>query len=119
MTAPCKRFVDLILDADIIAAAMVFFGMGDVNDTPTKHRFSEEMGNYIRPVRARFFSKIIREFILTYVVDGTLYERHFANFQALEEWETAHRNQPVLENGRYPCRSPGCNSSFKHVASTK
>lgn len=112
--APCKRFVDLILDADIIAAAMLFFGMVDVTGTPTKNGFSSEMENNIRPVRARYFSKVLKEFILTFIVDGTLYERHFANIQALEEWEAVQRNQPVLENGRYPCRFPGCNSSFKH-----
>jgi len=33
--APCKRFVELILDADNIAAALVFFGMADINDTPS------------------------------------------------------------------------------------
>ena len=112
--APCKRFVDLILDADIIAAALVFFGMVDVKDTPTKHGFSDEMANNIRAVRARYFSKVLKEFILTFIVDGTLYERHFANIQSLEEWEAVQRNQPVLENGRFPCRFPGCNSSFKH-----
>lgn len=112
--APCKRFVDLILDADIIAAALVFFGMVDVDATPTKHGFSNEMVNNIRAVRARYFSRVVIEFILTFIVDGTLYERHFANIQALEEWEAFQRNQPVLENGRFPCRFPGCDSSFKH-----
>ena len=106
--------MELILDADIIAAALVFFGMADINDTPTKHGFSNEMKNNIRPVRARYFSKVLKEFILTFIVDGTLYERHFANIQVLEEWEAIQRNQPVLDNGRYPCRFPGCNSSFRH-----
>lgn len=112
--APCKRFVDLILDADIVAAALVFFGMVDVKDTPTKHGFSSEMANNIRAVRARYFSKVLKEFILTFIVDGTLYERHFANIQSLVEWEAVQRNQPVLANGRFPCRFPGYNSSFKH-----
>lgn len=112
--APCKRFVDLILDADTVAAALVLFGMVDVKDTPTKHGFSSEMANNIRAVRARYFSKVLKEFILTFIVDGTLYERHFANIQSLVEWEAVQRNQPVLANGRFPCRFPGCNSSFKH-----
>ena len=72
--APCKRFVELILDADIIAAALIFFGMADINDTPTKHGFSNEMKNNIRPVTARYFSKVLKEFNLTFIVDGTLYE---------------------------------------------
>lgn len=112
--APWKRFVDLVLDADIIAAVLVFFGMVDVEDTPTKHGFSNQMANIIRAVRARYFSKVLKEFILTFIVDGTLYERQFSNIQALEEWEAVQRNQPVLENGRFPCRFPGCNSSFRH-----
>ena len=111
--APCKRFVDLILDAGIIAAALVFVGVVDVKDTPTKDGFSNEMANNIRAVRARYFSKVLKEFILTFIVDGTLYERHFANIQSLEEWEAVQRKQPVLGNGRFPCRFPGCNSSFK------
>ena len=95
------------MDADIIAAALVFFGMADINDTPRKHGFNNEMENNIRPVRARYFSKVLKEFILTFIVDGTLYERQFANIQALERCETIQRNQPILDNGRYPCRFPG------------
>ena len=105
--------MDLILDADIIAAALVFFGMVDVKDTTTKHGFSNEMANNRMAVRARYFSKVFKEFIITFIVDGTLYERHFANIQSLEGWKAVQRNQPVLGNGRFPCRFPGCNSSFK------
>ena len=101
------------MDAGIIAAALVFFGAVDVKDTPTKDGFSNEMANNIRAVRARYFSKVLKEFILTFIVDGTLYERHFANIQSLEEWEAVQRKQPVLGNGRFPCRFPGRNSSFK------
>lgn len=113
--APCKRFVNLILDADIIAAALKFFGMTSADDKPTKHCFdSETMKTGLRVVRQRFFNQVLQEFIQTFFVDGTLYENHFVNIQALQEWETAKQNQPVLPNDRYPCRFPGCPSSFKH-----
>ena len=112
--APCKRFVNLVLDADIIAAALKFFGMASIDDRPTKHCFSDELATGLRVVRQRYFHRVIKEFIQTYVVDGTLYENHFHNIQALQEWETVQNNQPLLPNGRYPCRFPGCTSSFKH-----
>lgn len=113
--APCKRFVNLILDADIIAAALKFFGMTSADDKPTKHCFdSETMKTGLRVVRQRFFNQVLQEFIQTFFVDGTLYENHFVNIQALQEWETAKQNQPVLPNDRYPCRFPGCPSSFKY-----
>lgn len=112
--APCKRFVNLILDASIIAAALKFFGMETIDDQPTKNSFSPELTTGLRVVRQRYFHRVIREFIESYVVDGTLYESHFSNIQSLQEWETAQSSQPVLPNGRYPCRFPGCNHSFKH-----
>ena len=112
--APCKRFVNLVLDADIIAAALKFFGMASIDDRPTKHCFSDELATGLRVVRQRYFHRVIKEFIQTYVVDGTLYENHFHNIQALQEWGTVQNNQPLLPNGRYPCRFPGCTSSFKH-----
>ena len=112
--APCKRFVNLVLDADIIAAALKFFGMASIDDRPTKHCFSDELATGLRVVRQRYFHRVIKEFIQTYVVDGTLYKNHFHNIQALQEWETVQNNQPLLPNGRYPCRFPGCTSSFKH-----
>ena len=112
--APCKRFVNLVLDASIIAAALKFFGMETTEDQPTKHSISPGLATGLKVVRQRYFYRVIKEFIQTYVVDGTLYESHFINIQSLQEWETAQNNQPLLPNGRYPCRFPGCASSFKH-----
>lgn len=112
--APCKRFVNLVLDADIIAAALKFFGMETTDDQPTMHSFNTDLANGLRVVRQRYFHRVVKEFIETYIVDGTLYENHFGNIHALQEWETAQTNQPILPNGRYPCRFPGCQSSFKH-----
>lgn len=83
--APCKIFVNLVLDADIIAAALKFFGMASIDDRPTKHCFSDELATGLRVVRQRYFHRVIKEFIQTYVVDGTLYENHFHNIQALQE----------------------------------
>jgi len=46
--------------------------MVDVEDTPTKHGFSNQMTNNIRTVRAKSVSKVFgKEFILTFIVDGT------------------------------------------------
>ena len=72
--APCKRFANLVLDASIIAAALKFFGMETTEDTPTKHSISPELATGLKVVRQRFFYKVIKEFIQTYVVDGTLWK---------------------------------------------
>lgn len=114
-SAPCKRFVNMVLDADIIAAALKFFGRTSSDDKPTKHSFdSDFMRISLRAVSLKYFNRIVQEFIQTFVVDGSLYENHFVNIQALQEWETAKQNQPLLPNSRYPCRFPGV-----HVHSTR
>ena len=96
-------------------AALKFFGMTSTDDKPTKHSFdSNFMTTSLRVVRLKYFNRIVQEFIQTFVVDGSLYENHFVNIQALQDWETAKQNQRLLPNGRYPCRFPGCPSSFKH-----
>ena len=43
--APCKRFLNTVLDAQIVAAGMKFFGMKTVTDKlkPTTNGFSESM----------------------------------------------------------------------------
>ena len=80
--APCKRFVNLVLDADIVAAAMKFFGMKATDDEPTKHVINDLLKTSIKAVRQRYFYRVIKEFIATFI--------------------------------RYPCRFPGCSSSYKH-----
>ena len=112
--ASCKRFVNLVLDADITVAAMQFFGMENMTDLPTKHIFGPDNNKQARVVRMLYLHRVLREFVLTYIIDGSLYEKHFRNFQALQDWEQTQDNQPVLCDGRYPCRSPGCTRSFKY-----
>lgn len=94
--APCKRFVNLVLDSDIIAAALEFFGMKTTDNEPTKHIINDMLKTSIKAVRQRYFYRVITEFIATYIVNWKLYENHFINIEAFQNWETAQPNQPVL-----------------------
>lgn len=71
--------MDFILDVDIVVVVLVFFGMVDVKDILIKYGFSSEMVNNIRVVCVRYFSKVFKEFIFIFIVDGILYERYFVN----------------------------------------
>ena len=113
--APCKRFVKLGLDASIIAAAHMFFGKETTENTPTKHTIS----NRTQGGSPTFFYRVVKEFIQTYVVDGTLNGNHFNDIQALQERETAQTKQPIPPNDRYHCRFPGCSSSLNMMESTE
>ena len=93
---------NVVLDANIIAAALKFFRMETTDDQPTKHSLNPELAVGLRVVGHRYFHRVVKEFIETYIVHGTLYENHFGNIQVLQEWERAKTYQPVLPNGRYP-----------------
>lgn len=112
--APCKRFLNLILDAQIISAGMDFFGMDDVNSRPTKNGFDDSMKNSIKAVKEKYLYPTVKKFVCTYVVDSELYLKHIADVETLQEWEEYQANQPVNQDGRYPCRFLGCPASFKH-----
>lgn len=71
--------MDFILDVDIVVVVLVFFGMVDVKDILIKYGFSSEMVNNIRVVCVRYFSKVFKEFIFIFIVDGILYERYFVD----------------------------------------
>jgi len=112
--APCKRFLNLILDAQIIAAAMDFFGMDNVKSRPTKNAFNAAMKDSLKAVKQKYLYPTVKKFICTYIVDTELYLKHIADVDALQEWEEYQADQPVNQDGRYPCRFLGCNSSFTH-----
>ncbi|KAL9955364.1 hypothetical protein ACROYT_G036674 [Oculina patagonica] len=112
--APCKRFLNLVLDAQIIAAGLKFFGMKNVNDKPTENGFSESMKERIKPVKLKYLQTTVLKFICTYIVDIELYKTHFSNIDLLQEWEDHEANQVVNLDGRYPCRFSGCQASFRY-----
>lgn len=112
--AQCKRFINLVLDADIIAAALHFFGMKSFEDTPNKNGFSGTMASRVAIVKQKYLTSTVRQFLSQFVVDKGLYSAHFQNINSLDEWESAVNSQEITADGRYPCRFVGCNQSFKH-----
>ena len=95
--APCKRFLNLVLNAEIIAAGLKFFGMSSVNDKPTKISSDEKMKDHIKPVKQRYLHGVIKKFICTYIVDAQMYVKHFGNVDSLQEWEAYQQAQSVNE----------------------
>ena len=88
----------MVLDADIIAAALKFFGMTSSDDKPTKHSFDGDfMRTSLRVLCLKYFNRIVQEFIQTFVADGSLFENHFVNVQALQEPAFAPKWQVPLQ----------------------
>lgn len=106
--------MNLVLDAQIIAAGLKFFGMNTVKDKPTKNGFSESMKERVKPVKQKYLQTVTHKFISTYIVDNELYTKHFSNIDLLQERDNHSTNQAVNPDGRYPCRFRGCQASFRY-----
>ena len=109
----------MVLDAQLIAAGMNFFGMPDMKSAPTKNGFSEGMKDNIKAVKHKYFHSVIKKFVRTYVLDTHLYLKHIEDVEALQEWDNYQAHQVLNQDGKYPCRFPGCPSSFKHDGKAK
>ena len=109
-----KRFISLVLDADIVATAFHFFGMESLEDAPSKHAFSGTMASRVAVVKQRYLSSTVREFLNQYVLVKRLYSAHLQNINSLDEWEAAVNGQILTADGRYLCRYAGCHHTFKH-----
>ena len=111
--AQCKRFISLVLDVDIIAAAFHFFDMKSLEDAPSTNGFSDTMASRVAVVKQRYLSTTVREFLNQYVLEKRLYSAHLQNINSLDEWEAVN-GQTLTADGRYPCRYAGCPHTFKH-----
>lgn len=112
--APCKRFLSLVLDAQILAAAMEFFGMKSMDDMPSKNGFPEEIKESMPLAKQTFLKCVVKNFITTFIINEEIYDMQRKKIFALQQWDEYRSKQPVTADGRYPCRSPGCLNTYKY-----
>ena len=104
----------MVLDAQIITAAMEFFGMESMDDTPSRNGFPEEIKQGTSLVKQSLLKSIVKRFITTFIINENVYSVQRKNILALQQWTEYHSKQPLTSDGRYPCRSPGCPNTYKY-----
>ena len=107
----CKSFAILEIKARIIAAAIIILGMHNINDKP-KHLSSVRSGTDRE--RKKFLIKISGEIVEQYVLDKLSLNNFLDSILSAQEKEDIVNNQVLTAEGRFPCRSAGCNKSFKY-----
>ena len=112
--AHCKAFAILEIKARIIAAAMLVLDMKKISDQP-RHKLS--------PVAARsgndqekkhYLMKLSGQIVDQFVIDQHSLNSFLDGILSEQEKNDAVNNQELTTDGRFPCRSPGCNKSFKY-----
>ena len=112
--AHCKAFAILEIKARIIAAAMLVLGMNKVSDQP-KHSpslVSARSGN--DQEKKHYLMKISGQIVDQFVRDKHSLNNFLDRILCEQEKDDAVNNQELTADGRFPCRSLGCDKSFKY-----
>jgi hypothetical protein len=117
--AQCKRFLHLVLDSQIIVAAMKFFGMKTFEDKPSINAIPDEMKEATTTVKQEFLHKVIKQFLSVFVINENVYKTQRENVSALDKWEICQRRQTLTADGKYPCRYHGCESSYVYDGASR
>lgn len=117
--AQCKRFLHLVLDGRIIAAAMEFFGMKTVKDEPSNNVIPDEIKEATTTAKQEFLQELIKKFLSVFVINENLYKTQRENVAALDKWEICQRSQTLTVDGKYPCRYPGCQASYVYDGASR
>lgn len=100
-----------------MVAAMHILGMDTLDGKPTKLCFPPNKPKDIDHKRS-YINKIASLIVETFVVDSETYNGIINSILNDEEQEKIMQYQMNSE-GRFPCRHPGCQKTFKYVYTSK
>ncbi|KAJ7393014.1 hypothetical protein OS493_008262 [Desmophyllum pertusum] len=112
--ANCKAFALLEIKARIIAAAMVILGMENINEQPKHLPVSFDMRNGTDQQKKKYLNNISGKIVDQFVLDEHSLNDFVNNVLSEQEQEDIVNNQNLTVDGRFPCRSQGCDKSFKY-----
>ena len=104
----------LAVKSRLVAVAMMELGMDTISDKPSKNLFQK--GTFFSESTSCTKNVYIKR-LAAAIVDKYIMNRQAGEEivkQALNEREQVMvKNRLVLPDGRFPCRSTGCNKTFK------
>lgn len=100
-----KEFFAINLDAFITSAALEYFGMENVNSTPTINSFQPSLKWANQTEKRQWLHKHAGHMIDKFVMDGV------TDLNSIREEFSA----PAPPKVEHPCRHPGCNRKFFYM----
>lgn len=93
---------------------MVVLGMKKINDQP-QHKASLLVARQANDQgKKHFLMKLSGQIVDQFVIDKLSLNNFLDSILCEQEKDDAVNNQELTADGRFPCRSPGCNKSFKY-----
>ena len=109
-----RDFFVLVVTARVIAAAMTELGFADKSSQPVKCTLPENLQHQSKLVKLQYLHKASSLIVDKFVFDDDSVNGLLDQILRAQETQDAFDDQPKTADGRFPCRFPGCDYSFKH-----
>ena len=110
-----RDFLEIVFKSRIIAAAQKVLGFENKTGKPTKFNLPSGIHSMKKSDKLNVLHELAGKVVDAFVFDQSSSVDAIVNTVVTEqEKENLLRQQQLTADGRFPCRFPGCNSSFKY-----
>lgn len=109
-----RDFFLVVVQSRVIAAAMEILGIQSKSSQPSKCPIPPGVGNMSNQAKLQYLHKVAAMIVDSFVFDQSSVNHLVDKILTAQEKEDAINSQQLTEDGRFPCRFPGCNCSFQY-----
>ena len=114
-----RDFLMLVIKSRVIAAAMSELGFTDKFSQPLKLPLPENLQNQSKICKLQYLHKAASLIVDKFVLDDHSVNGLLDQILTFQEAQDAINEQPRTADGRFPCRFPGCQHSFKYDGASR
>ncbi len=107
----CKKFFTLEIEARVIASAMVILGLQSISDQPSESKLPPEILTGTDDQKKTFLDGLAFQVVDAFIMNDTTF-RSIEEQQKYNDW--LQECNPRTSDGRYKCRLPSCDKTFKY-----
>ena len=109
-----RDFLSLVFKSRILAAAMKVLGMEGKSGIPTKHSLPPNMEKLNKSERLDCLHELSAKVVDEFVFQSSSAVNALVDDVLTEQEKDILNQQDLTPEGRFPCRFPGCDKSFKY-----
>lgn len=109
-----RDFFLVVIQSRVIAAAMEILGLQSKSSQPSKCPIPPDLANMSSLAKLQYLHQVAAMIVDSFVFDQSSVNHLVDKILTAQEREDVINSQQLTEDGRFPCRSPGCNYSFQY-----
>jgi hypothetical protein len=109
-----KDFLVLEVTARVIYAAYQVLGLSESTSQPKHFPIPADIGNQSNMKKLQFLHKAAAKIVDQLVVNEKMMDSSIQTMISVQERQDLINQQELNQEGRFPCRFPGCPKSFKY-----